>query len=614
MHNFKRYAKGEWSQLVFMFDETNDTSKYPHGVKMSYRAFSAEHVVSIVRDPKHWSCLSIENRYIPTYPLDTEPEGLYILKSLPTCNVIFEPDEFVEGGRRKLEEVKRSIDRNYNGQRWILDEWQEFYDQCPTSDDAWTYVVDNKDAYKIPLFEKLFLGKQNEATDALLSATATSASDVLPLTGAVNIGLRTTAGICCGSQKRRKNIPQRPVELYNLQTGKAIDVPTNRTNAKKSRKKQKVQADACLTDYEGDSEWIRLKSKGKHHNDRMGDPVMCIDSTFVISKDHYKKFPFHDILRVGKISGVLLERRTKDKYFEFYNLEKYPENPPPLGSTDYLRHLVHKMQTTNEKLSGIHWTVKDTPKEPVRRRKRNTYAYLDKNGNVIEANEDGTYIDGEGNVIDSNGSYLVKDPRNDDNDMIELSDVDDDDNTSSDDDYQPRPRRRSSSAKAVLDYDGSDNDDESALSGSEYNDNNEDLNDNDDESASSGSEYNDNNKDLNYWRYSDSEVGDLDSSTTTNSLFNSFNSSKNPKGASKNKSSSGKNSAYCSSNGGNNTSKNKTVGAAILNTSVIRNKIINDIAASSSSVSSARMHKKSSIKKRSEELQNQIRKRRERII
>jgi hypothetical protein len=97
-----------------MFDATSDTSKYPHGVKMSYRAFSAEKVVAIVRDPQHWSSLSMENRYVPTYPLDTDPDGLYILKSLPTCCDIFEPDEFVEDGRRKLEEVKRSIERNYN--------------------------------------------------------------------------------------------------------------------------------------------------------------------------------------------------------------------------------------------------------------------------------------------------------------------------------------------------------------------------------------------------------------------------------------------------------------------------------------------------------------------
>jgi hypothetical protein len=144
-----------------------------------------------------------------------------------------------------------------------------------------------------------------------------------------------------------------------------------------------------MTDYEGESDWIRLQSIGKHHIDRMGDPIKCIHSTFVTSKEHHKKFPFHNLLSVGKISGVLQERSSKQLYYEFYDYNKYPHYPPPLGSNEYLKHLVSKMQSTNEEVSGIHWTVKDTPNQPIRRRKRKTYAYLDNNGNIIEANEDG---------------------------------------------------------------------------------------------------------------------------------------------------------------------------------------------------------------------------------
>jgi hypothetical protein len=249
----------------------------------------------------------------------------------------------------------------------------------------------------------------------------------------------------------------------------------------------------------------------------MGDPIKCINSTFVISREHYKKFPFHDSLSVGKISGVLKEKSTNKLYYEFYNFEVHPDNPPPLESGDYLRHLVSKMQSTNEKISGIHWTVKSTPMQPIKRRKRQTYAYLDKNGNVIEANEDGCYIDEDGNVIDTDGSYLLQESNNEINDddgntMMKRS-GDDDDYYSSSDDDQPRPRRRARTSSKVVPIrkkkqadtqqaDDSDNSDDQSLLSSSSNEE-EDIHSSSDDS--------------------------LEIDGDDNSLFNSFNTLKNTK-------------------------------------------------------------------------------------
>jgi hypothetical protein len=128
-------------------------------------------------------------------------------------------------------------------------------------------------------------------------------------------------------------------------------------------------------------------------------------------------------LLIGKISaGVLKKGKSTNKlYYEFYNFQVHPDNPPPLESSDYLRHLVSKMQSTKMKKSpeftGLSSQMKDTPKQTIKRRKRLTYEYLDKTViHLFEANEDGCYIDEEGNVIDADGSCFFQESNNEIND------------------------------------------------------------------------------------------------------------------------------------------------------------------------------------------------------
>jgi RNase P/RNase MRP subunit p29 len=396
------------------------------------------------------------------------------------------------------------------------------------------------------------------------------------------------AGVCCGSQTRRKNIPKTPVELFNLQTGEAIAVASVHVNSKRTSSKRRAHqpADACLTDYEGETDWIRLQSKGKHHIDRMGDPIKCMHSTFLTSRDHFRKFPFHVVLSVGKISGVLQERKTKKLYYEFYNYDMYPDNPPPLGSNDYLRHSVSSMQSTNEKISGIHWTVKDTPKQTIRRRKRKTYAYLDKNGNVIEANEDGNYVDAEGKMIDTNGSYVLQqETLLETNGNIQQCDNEVDSSGSSDDD-QPTPRRRTSAFKAVTRNKKNSNTQQQHYYSERESEDDETLLSTSDEEEGSICKKT---------HSSDDEESDDDMLTSKGkSLFNSFNKTNILKTASitKQQSSTG-------------TSRIHGVAGGVLDTVAIRNRVLNATVTSSNSTNNTISAKKSRTLERSEELQKQ---------
>jgi hypothetical protein len=100
--------------------------------------------------------------------------------------------------------------------------------------------------------------------------------------------------------QQRRNIPA--VQAYDSLTGK--DIVTEALSVRTSKKKRQMEADkADATEDDGESDWMRLRSLGKHHMKKMGDPVQCISATFTVSKKYRKKFEFHESLDVGKIAG-----------------------------------------------------------------------------------------------------------------------------------------------------------------------------------------------------------------------------------------------------------------------------------------------------------------------
>jgi hypothetical protein len=121
----ERFAKTQWTQLQFFFDEVNDTANYPFNVKMTYRKYSADRVAQIIKDDSHSTGLNVQNVDVFTYPQNIN-DGLYMLKSMPSGNLI--PEGFIEGSRAFLDTFLNNVKRKYTGNtmKFIVDEWEKW--------------------------------------------------------------------------------------------------------------------------------------------------------------------------------------------------------------------------------------------------------------------------------------------------------------------------------------------------------------------------------------------------------------------------------------------------------------------------------------------------------
>jgi len=88
--------------------------------------------------------------------------------------------------------------------------------------------------------------------------------------------------------------------------------------------------------------------------------MLCVGATFTVSRKHSRKFLYGDELQVGKIHSVVRRHGSSVAHFKFYNLLDYPDSTPVQGSCSYMYHECDKMLSTNEKKTGIKWTVKNT--------------------------------------------------------------------------------------------------------------------------------------------------------------------------------------------------------------------------------------------------------------
>lgn len=192
------------------------------------------------------------------------------------------------------------------------DSVDEYVNQCPTR-----FVVPLKDC----LFRQQLSNDANAATASSSRIAEISAPDVNDST----IRYRAEPSIKCGSQKllnvkrrvsktinlinsdvfiqlRMWNIPA--VQAYDTSTGRDIITQSTVSVTNKQKRKGNEVDMGEVTEDDDASNWIRLRTLGKHHVKKMGDPVQCISATFNVSRKHFKKFEFHESLDVGKISGI----------------------------------------------------------------------------------------------------------------------------------------------------------------------------------------------------------------------------------------------------------------------------------------------------------------------
>jgi hypothetical protein len=167
---FARYAKEKWTQLQWRFQSVPESADFPLGVKTTYRAYCRDDVYLInADDTKHctFTCQHATVRWFPP-ATTTEPEGMYLLQSLPTGNIL--PEDFIPESRKIVDDVVKKVISSYTPARAnndvnaeskrnycheIVDEWKDFADNiAPASNSATEYCALHP--LYVPLYEELF--------------------------------------------------------------------------------------------------------------------------------------------------------------------------------------------------------------------------------------------------------------------------------------------------------------------------------------------------------------------------------------------------------------------------------------------------------------------------
>ena len=82
--------------------------------------------------------------------------------------------------------------------------------------------------------------------------------------------------------------------------------------------------------------------------------MYMIGRNFTVVEKYSEKFPF-DITQ-GVIHSVVRRFGSTDsEHFKFYDLSKYPQGPPSLGSEDWLYYSCRSMMSINSKKTGFKW-------------------------------------------------------------------------------------------------------------------------------------------------------------------------------------------------------------------------------------------------------------------
>lgn len=148
---FESYCKGDTTQLQFIFEAVDPCEDFPFGCKVTYRAFSADEVVSIRPDATETVKMKAKVCKVYIYPEKTNdvvngvnisaPEGMYLLKQIPLISVIY-PQGFTVGSRAEFVKTWNGI-KNYFSTVVpdVVTQWNTWErDMIPQSDDVLEYI------------------------------------------------------------------------------------------------------------------------------------------------------------------------------------------------------------------------------------------------------------------------------------------------------------------------------------------------------------------------------------------------------------------------------------------------------------------------------------------
>ena len=158
--NLSRCDKEEWTELEWTFEAVETSESYPTGVKVTYRKYTNDDVILVYEDEEQTygfsSCKYKVNRHpMPLQPGD--PDGMYLLSSLPDGTTEFLPQPFIKGSRKHLETLVRKIGNEFNKVPGVEKEWKHWMDHvAPKTDCATDFCRENP--LQIPFWDELFSG------------------------------------------------------------------------------------------------------------------------------------------------------------------------------------------------------------------------------------------------------------------------------------------------------------------------------------------------------------------------------------------------------------------------------------------------------------------------
>jgi len=203
-----RCDKLEWTALQWIFENIGDCTHgcncencklYPTGVKVNYRKFASDEVILVSEDSTTALGFDHKKCKVQTHPTpekEGDPDGMFILRSLPDGTREFLPQPFIEGSRKHLETLVRRLTSEFGSLPCVRYEWEHWRDHvAPLTDNANDYC--NSFPLHIPFWEQMFSASPIDATQHINPRVPKPRHDESPLFETTNSVVWSNRGKPC---------------------------------------------------------------------------------------------------------------------------------------------------------------------------------------------------------------------------------------------------------------------------------------------------------------------------------------------------------------------------------------------------------------------------------
>lgn len=185
---FGNYCKQLKTQHQIIFEHVTPNDQFPHGCKITYRAYSQDKVIEMVEERNTEvpgiNIVPVQVSPVPTYPFPVMDEdgniiseaGMHVMIKLPQFPLELmdvAPVEFPAGSRRQFDDVFAKIANHYKScAPQVIQKWKEWEQTLiPKTDSAVEYKDSHPHQFKIPLWNQLFKPKIAEESTSINNST-----------------------------------------------------------------------------------------------------------------------------------------------------------------------------------------------------------------------------------------------------------------------------------------------------------------------------------------------------------------------------------------------------------------------------------------------------------